>query len=177
MHPRIAKQLDKLESLKSEILSEISAIDEVHFHYRKGDKWSIAQILTHVVTSERLALSYMKKKSLGIQQAANSGWREPIKLAVLKISQRLPLRYRVPKKIAEQTPEAYSYAELEQRWGLLRIELKSFLENLNEHHTRRLIFKHPIAGMFDAAQGVAFLREHLIHHKPQIRRILRSKQH
>jgi hypothetical protein len=65
-----------------------------------------------------------------------------------------------------------SFAELSEQWEKSRNELKVFLDSIPEKHARRKFFKHPIAGMFNAAQGMVFLREHLIHHVPQIQRYL-----
>jgi hypothetical protein len=64
--------------------------------------------------------------------------------------------------------------ELLKMWEAERLKLKTFLTSIDEKHVNKLIFKHPIAGMFNIAQGVAFLREHLIHHQPQIVRIIRT---
>ena len=58
--------------------------------------------------------------------------------------------------------------ELLKSWEETRQELKSFLESIEEKNIHKKIFKHPIGGMLNVIQGVAFLREHLLHHKPQI---------
>ena len=44
----------------------LSEVPREKYHFRPGNKWSVGQILTHLLTSERMALRYMKKKSLGI---------------------------------------------------------------------------------------------------------------
>jgi hypothetical protein len=59
-------------------------------------------------------------------------------------------------------------------WEEERSKLQMFLTSIDEKHINKKIFKHPIAGMFNAAQGVAFLREHLIHHRPQIVKLVKS---
>lgn len=174
MNSKLQHQLDLLEKLRIDITELVSHIDEADFNRSTGGKWSIGQILIHVVTSENLALHYMRKKSLGIDKLQNAGFIEPIKLTLLKISQRLPIKYKVPKGIHEKTPQAPSKEELFRTWKQGRADLTMFLGSIEEKNINKKIFKHPIAGMFNATQGIAFLREHLLHHRPQIVRLVSS---
>lgn len=172
MNPKLQRQFDLLEEARADIVRKVSNVSESTYATSKGDKWSIAQILIHIVISERLAVLYMRKKSLGVQTLKDSGLIEPVKLMLLKVSQRLPLKYKVPTSIREKTPVAPPKDELFKIWEEERAKLKTFLSSIEEQHVNKMIFKHPIAGMFNAAQGVAFLREHLLHHKPQIVKLL-----
>jgi uncharacterized damage-inducible protein DinB len=164
---------EKLETEREQILQTIESLTEEHYGTSLNSRWSISQILTHLITSERLALRYMKKKSLGIAQLPNSGWIEPMKLVLLRASQRLPLRYKAPQTIIDHTPAALTLAETKQQWPTSRLELQQFLESIDEKNVHKLIFKHPIAGKLNVIQGVAFLREHQLHHLPQIKRLLK----
>jgi uncharacterized damage-inducible protein DinB len=172
MNPKLQQQFDLLEQSRKEILQQVSRVDTSAFKASLNNKWSLGEVLIHIITSEKLALQYMQKKSLGVDSLANAGFLEPLKLLLLRASQRLPLKYKVPKVIKEKTPEAPGKEELLKHWEENRNELKAFLSKIDDKHLDKKIFKHPIAGMFNAAQGVAFLREHLIHHKPQIQRLV-----
>lgn len=174
MNSKLQVQFDLLEDARHDVITLISRLDEIGFNKGNGNKWSVGQILIHIVTSEKLALQYMRKKSLGVDSLKESGFVEPVKLTILKISQRLPIKYKVPKNIREKTPEPVSKEQLIQLWDQSRAEMKAFLESIEEKNVNKKIFKHPIAGMFNARQGVTFLREHLLHHKPQIARITKS---
>lgn len=175
MNEALQKVFWQLEKQREELQARINHLPEERFNKSmERGKWSIAQILTHLVTSERLSLGYMKKKIQGAEQAGNSGIWEEIKLVILIISQRLPLKFRAPKVVTENTPHALSKQELFSLWENSRSELKNFLEATDERHTRKLIFKHPVAGRLDVRQALVFFREHIRHHRPQINRLLRK---
>jgi hypothetical protein len=172
MHPKLQYHFNRLEETKGEILAQISPMTPDAFAASAPGKWSLGEVLTHIVTSEQLALQYMRKKSLGLSALRNAGVIEPIKLLLLKLSQRLPIKYNAPTAIINNTPAFPGKDEIISVWKKDRDALMRFLETINENDVDKKIFKHPIAGMFNASQGLDFLREHIIHHQPQIKRLI-----
>jgi hypothetical protein len=172
VHSHFQKAYDKLERQRDQLLGRLKELPEDVYTNAPNGKWSIAQIVTHLLTSERLSVAYMKKKSLGIETLQDSGLKQTLISGILKISQRIPVRYKAPNAIVENTPEALSAEEVLRRWDKSRIDLKQFLESIPSKHSRRLIFKHPIAGMLNARQALDFMYEHINHHLPQIKRLL-----
>lgn len=72
MHPKLQRILNTLETDRKHLLRELADVSDQWFNSNPlPGKWSISQILTHIITSERLTLLYMKKKSLGIDQLDN----------------------------------------------------------------------------------------------------------
>jgi uncharacterized damage-inducible protein DinB len=176
MIPKLQYHFDRLEEIKTEVLQPVLPLAQSQLQSSATGKWSLGQVLIHIVASEQLALQYMRKKSLGVNELENAGLMEPMKLLLLKLSQRLPIKYKAPKTIVDNTPVFSSKEELLTSWKNNRKELYKFLETINEKDVDKKIFKHPIAGMFNVSQGLEFLREHIIHHKPQIKRlIMKSK--
>jgi uncharacterized damage-inducible protein DinB len=172
MNPKVQYRFTQLENAKAQITGMVAGLSQRDLEMSFGGKWSVAQILIHIITSEKLALQYMQKKSLGIDQLKNSGPVEAIKLVLLTISQRIPVKYKAPKPIREKTPDAPAKELLFKLWDGERENLRLFLERIDSKHIQKMIFKHPVAGMLDTSQGLAFLREHIIHHKPQIAALL-----
>lgn len=172
MHSHFQEAYDKLERQRQQLLGRIKDLPEDVYATAPKGKWSIAQIITHLLTSERLSVGYMKKKSLGIETLPDSGLKQVIVSGILKISQRVPFRYKAPAVIVENTPEALPAEEVIRDWDKSRNDLKQFLESIPSKHYRRLIFKHPIAGMLNAEQALKFMYEHINHHLPQIHRLL-----
>jgi DinB superfamily len=171
--PSLQKSFDRLERQRSQVLGMLKNLPEEKFHVAPTGKWMVAQIITHLITSETLSLGYMRKKSLGIDGLKDSGLKQVVVFWLLKISQRIPVRYKAPKAVVENTPSAFSKDELLSRWDNSRRELNNFLNTIPDNYSRRLIFKHPVAGMLDARQTVGFMYEHVLHHLPQIKRLLK----
>lgn len=176
MNPGFQSIFDELETQRAEILNQVKALSVEKFNYSPSlEKWSISQILTHILVAEQLSLLYMRKKSLGIDQLKDSGIVQSFTIQLLKASQRIPaIKFKAPKVVLTNTPPAYPLEELTTRWESHRSNLKKFLEGLGDKNVKKLLYKHPIAGRLDARQALVFFREHIIHHLPQINRLLKQ---
>ena len=174
MNKKLQVLFERLESERIKLLDQLAVLPYEKLDYRSDSKkWSVNQILIHLLTSEHLTLTYLRKKSLGIDQLKNAGFMEFVKIQLLKMSQRLPFaKYKVPRHIAQNTPDVLPFSELQARWNVSRADLKNFLETIEEKNLHNLIFKHPVAGRLDIMQCLIFMREHFQHHLPQIKRLL-----
>jgi hypothetical protein len=165
---------NKIEAQRASLLAELKALPEENLSASPAPgKWSALQILSHLYTSEKMSMAYIKKKSQGINDVGNAGLKHKLVFVLLKFSQRIPLRYKAPQ-VVTQNMEAMPLPQLVAQWDLLRLELKSMLENVSEKHVNRLVFKHPVAGRLSMPQAVAFFGEHIHHHTSQLKRISKS---
>lgn len=173
MHPELKTIFQQLENQRNDILSEVDKLSPDQYTLSKNGKWSIAQILTHIITAEKLSLSYMKKKSLGVDSLDNSGIFDDARYYFLKVSQYISfLKYKAPKVVVENTPPALSKAEVKREWDTLRSDLKTFLEKIEEKNLRKKIYKHAVAGRLNVKHAISFFEDHFNHHLPQIKRLL-----
>ncbi len=172
MVPRLYQCFERLEIIRREIFIKVRASPPENLNYNLPGKWNMLEILTHLLTAERLSINYIKKKSLGISTAGETGIIESVKFLLLKISQRLPLKYRAPAHVTENTPIALSLDETERQWDTLRNELRNFLESFDEQNLQKKIYRHPVAGRLNIIQALKFFYEHIHHHKPQIEQLL-----
>lgn len=164
----------ELEHQRTTIIDQVKNLSVEKFNHTPfPGKWSISQILTHILVAEQLSVGYMKKKALGIEQVKNSGLSAAFRLQLLIISQRIAtIKYKAPSVVLANTPPAFPLAELISRWELHRQDLKVFLDSMEDRNVKKIIYKHPVAGRFDARQAMVFFREHINHHWPQIQRLL-----
>ncbi len=173
MNPQLELLFNRLEADRDKLFTKIGKLPVEQFNHSEPGKWSIHQIMAHLVTAEKLSLQYLNKKILGIQETGNSGIIEEIKMVALKISQRLPFKFKAPKKVVEFTPAYPNLEALNEEWNLVRKELKSFLEKIKDDQVNKKIYRHVFAGMLNTKQALIFFREHFIHHLPQINRLIR----
>jgi hypothetical protein len=174
LNPTFQTIFNAVERQRAEILYQVKQLPPDRYMLQPSPaKWSIAQILTHLLTSEKLSIGYMKKKMLGIDQLHNSGMAGSLRFTLLQLSQRIPiLKFRAPNVVTANTPQALPVDELISQWDALRNDLKALLESIEEKNVKKAIYKHPLAGRLDAAQATAFFYEHIHHHWPQIKRLL-----
>lgn len=175
MNPSLKTIFDQVEQKRFKVIDLIKDLPAEKYMYSPGkDQWSIAQVLTHLLTAEALSIGYMKKKMNGIDQLQDSGLGAAFRFQILKISQRIPsLKFKAPKVVVENTPPALPLQEVVQKWDVQREELKALLTRFEEKHIKKLVYKHPFAGRLNACQAVAFLGEHIHHHMPQLERLIK----
>ena len=175
MNQALSNSFDLLETQRKALLNLIENLSPEQLHAHPDGKWSIAQIISHLIASETLSVRYLNKKIQGIHEAPNTGMVEELKMIVLVISQRLPfIKFKAPGVLANNTPVYQSAEELKEVWNKTRLELKEVLARFEADQLKRKIYKHPIAGMLNIQQTTRFFREHIIHHTPQVKNLLRQ---
>ena len=165
---------DKIEAQRQQMMSSVRHLDAERLNKNIiPGKWSVAEILSHLIAAERLSLTYLNKKILAIESASDSGLWEEVKINLLKISQRLPgLKFKVPKTLQENMTVHKSLEALETEWAQVRSELRIFLDKVPDNRVDRLIYRHVRAGYLNTKHALIFFREHAIHHTPQIKRLV-----
>jgi uncharacterized damage-inducible protein DinB len=171
----LLRLFDSIETQRNELLLLVKHLTREQLNAHPEGKWSIAQILSHLITSEKLSVLYLNKKMLGIKEAPNTGLKEDLVMIALVISQRLPLKFKAPKVLAENTIIYETVEQVKEEWEKTRRDLKQILIRFQDNQLKRKIYKHPIAGMLNINQALRFFREHIHHHTPQISHLLRQK--
>ncbi len=173
MHSEIQLRFEQLQNSKRHFEEVISAAAH-NPHAAAEGEWSIAQVVEHLLASEKGTLGYMKKKSSG-------GWdvledeAEQHRVNSAAINARLESneRYKAPDVLPEPT-NTLALDALLNTWNELRNEMDAFLEGVEPRHLHKLVFRQPAAGMLTVLQALEFMDAHLRHHIPQLERIMQS---
>lgn len=174
MHPSFQKLFEEIESQRKSILSSVHHLtqDQLNKPLAPG-KWSVSQILSHLITAERMSVNYIQKKIQGIEQIEDTGLWEELKINLLKISQRLPgLKFKAPNRVVENTTFYNDLSTITKEWDLVRNEFKTLLEKIPAQYINRRIYRHVRAGYLNVRHALIFFREHIIHHTPQIKKLV-----
>lgn len=62
---------------------------------------------------------------------------EHVKMSLLIISQRLPLKFKAPRAVVQQKIRATSLQQLEEEWDLVRNDMKALLDRIQPHQSKR----------------------------------------
>jgi hypothetical protein len=174
MNNSIRILFNKIELQRKDLLSSVDHLTEDQLNHRFiAGKWTIAEIISHIIAAEKLSLLYLHKKILAIESTKDSGWWEEVKINLLKISQRLPgLKFKVPRVVEDKMTLYKNIPALTAEWDLVRMDLKKFLEEIPDQYANRMIYRHVRAGYLNTKHALIFFREHIIHHAPQIKRLV-----
>ncbi len=175
MDATLQKLVNRIETQRSSVLNLVRTLTAEQFNQAPAPgKWSTAEVLSHIIAAERLSLAYIQKKMQGIDKAAVSGPWEEVKITLLRISQRLPgLKFKAPRRVVENTAFYHDFASIETEWEKARNELRGLLDQFPQHGLNRLIYKHPAAGYLNIRHALIFFHEHLHHHLPQLKKLLK----
>jgi hypothetical protein len=162
----IENRLDKLDYELDEVVKDLKAqTDQVHVS--PEGKWSPAQILHHLYTSEFGTVNYLKKK-IEAENVPSAGVRGFLASLLLKRAlKNKNKKYKAPKVLGEM-PEKPEFEKLQMDFLSLRKELRSVLGRFDKRMAKKAYFKHPVAGRMNIYQTLSFLEDHFDRHKKQI---------
>jgi DNA-binding transcriptional regulator GbsR (MarR family) len=84
---------------------------------------------------------------------------------------KLPLKFKAPKQVSK-VPDSISKDEIKKYFDKNTKDFIKILEELPVDLEDKLIFKHPISGLFSITQTLNFVREHYLHHERQLNALL-----
>jgi uncharacterized damage-inducible protein DinB len=172
LNTKLQLLFDSLERERDTLIATLKNLSPHKRQHAPQGKWSIQQILAHLIAAEKLSIMYLHKKMLGIKEVEDTGVLEEIKMVLLQMSQRLPLKFKAPRTVVENTPSYATFEELTADWDKTRAELKTLLEKFDDSQIRKKIYRHIRAGRLNIQHALMFFREHIIHHTPQIKKLL-----
>lgn len=173
MHPDLKEKFVLLEKNKAyyfKILDQYSP-DQLIFSEGEG-KWSILQLIDHLIKVESQTLQFMlnfdfsrKDEKLGLKASFNA--------LLLRLALKSSIKFKVPAKVL--LPQQKEKTFLVDEWDALRVKFENYLESFPTTKMDNFIFIHPSSGKLNIIQTLKFLKEHLAHHRAQIKRISKSK--
>ena len=127
--------------------------------------WSVAQVVLHLAMAEARSVDYLEKK-LAVGGHTPVGTDATFRFALLRMAMILPLRYKAPAIVA--TVPACTFAEARMEWDRVRQRMAANYTALPEELVGHGLYKHPAAGKLNVLQGLAFMGDHVRHHRRQV---------
>ena len=173
MDSKLELRFNQLENSRLQLLAELEKRDDKELNFHPGkDKWSVIQVMHHLIIIEQLSIGYINKKLTYKTNINKSGFGSAIRVFVLTLILKMPFRFKAPKIVSE-VPDNSDLNETKNQWDQVRKEMQELFDNLPEDFLNKNIFKHALAGKMNIYQMLSFMEEHFKHHVKQIDRIAR----
>lgn len=173
MQQKFEQIFNTLEEDRKELSALLSPLSSDSLNFKTSeDKWSIMQIVFHVVKADRVSVLAIGK---GLKSGINvkSGSDAEIRSARLIEAMKSDVKFKAPALFAK-VPDTYDLGELQKKWETSRAQLKEILEELPEEAADLELYEHPYAGRLSLMQGLEFLHHHYLHHLKQIKRLIEA---
>jgi len=144
MNPQIESRLKKMDNDLTKLFEELKDYSEKSLNKKPSEgKWSVMQIMHHLILSEGGSIGYVKKKlsfNPTLEKAgAKAAWNRFVVVNYLK----LPIKVKAPEGIGgTNLPEHSNFWETAKLWKQQREELKEYLSSLPEDHYEQHFKRH-----------------------------------
>ncbi|PIW70426.1 MAG: hypothetical protein COW08_01925 [Ignavibacteriales bacterium CG12_big_fil_rev_8_21_14_0_65_30_8] len=171
MNKDINEKLETLENQKLKFLKCFELISDEKLNTQPAkDKWSLAQILYHIVKAEQgTLLSFMNSIRNG-NNLNKVGSKAFIKSKFLNLALKSNLKFKAPP-VAQKVPDNVNVKEISNKWDEIRKDIKNACLKIPEENYNKGIFKHPYIGLINLEQSLNFLINHINHHLQQVEKI------
>jgi uncharacterized damage-inducible protein DinB len=171
MNPKLEDKYLSLEESRNKLLNELKGLDDTQLNACLIEgKWSIGQIVAHLVQVEQLTYSYIRKKLDQEEGLRNTTLKNTINSTLLRLALKSGMKFKAPQVIAE-LPQIVSIPELWSQWNDLRYTLEDMLTEMPPALIDKCVFRHPFAGMLTIGQTLTFIQDHFNHHLPQVHQL------
>ncbi len=175
MSPDLHQQFDRLEDQRIALFARVDGLgdDALNLPPAAG-KWSIIQVLSHLIVAEKLSLVIIRKKMADRTGLEKAGLAGRVRSAFLRLVLRLPVRIKAPAKALATVPEHQDLETTRRQWDEVRAAWRENLDSFPPELADQGIFRHPVVGCMSLAQALRFIEDHVDHHAKQVERIVRG---
>lgn len=172
-----AKYLNQFEALEGKLDALASLLadyedDQLAVSPAEG-VWSPTQLIFHLRRSEQMSFLYLKKKLSFDPDLPKVGLKAKTMCLVLGIVMNSPIKMPAPKGVGSDVmPTDISAAKQLSKWKDLRVEMRSYLQEMPDKWLDRLVYKHPYAGRLTVGQMLTFFDMHFNRHLKQLKQRL-----
>lgn len=171
MNPKLEISYLFLEKSRNRLLNELEGFEDGQLNVLPAtDKWSINQIVAHMVLVEQLTSGYIQNKIEKDETLHTSTFSNIARNILLKVALKSGMKFKAPETVAS-VPEKASLASLRRQWDSVRYNLEDLLTELPPHMLDKYLFKHPAVGPLTVNQTLSFLQDHFDHHLKQINQL------
>lgn len=175
MLPNIQDKFDSLNQKRAALLQHLGSLSSQVSSFKTGpDRWSIVEVIEHLVKVEKNLLKQLAKNVP--VSALDLKSRTPEKhQTVIKVMER-----DIPVDVPDERVEPHgrlTFEALLKQWDDIRKKLLEMLADINADNKDNLVYRHPYGGPLDISETLHFIEVHFDNHLRQIDRILAQAKH
>ncbi len=168
MSTKLQDRIQALNERRNALLDELETLDAEDLEARPlPGKWSILEIVDHLVVAEREVFHGLPDASQLVER--KRGLKARLVYSVVMMVLKYPIPVKIPS--ARMGPQGgRSLAELRREWDENQRWLHAYTGGLDRDGVAKAVFVHPVAGPMTVTLAVAMDQVHLDRHIRQIRR-------
>ncbi len=124
------EKLEILENKRKNLYKSLENLSIEQLNYNpKPEKWSILQIIFHLVKTEQVVLISFQN---GLKKGSNAkiaGLNSKFRSLLLNLALKSTIRFKAPK-LLQKVPETYDFDELSNKWIKIRKNLDNCFRNI-----------------------------------------------
>lgn len=170
MLPNIQQQHESLRKKHEQLLRQLGSLSSEVLSFKTApDKWSIVEVVEHLVIAEK---ELLKQLSTNVPTSTlNPESKTPDKYqTVIKVMVR-----DIPVDVPDESLEPHGRLPLDEllsQWDAMRKKLAELLAEIKSENKDDPIFRHPYGGPLDISETLQFFEVHFDNHMRHIDRIL-----
>lgn len=174
MNAQLEKKFLQLEEERKNLFGELKNYsDDVINKKPSPEKWSVAEVIAHLITAEEMSLKYLSKKIQDTSKEKGEGLKHKCRWLLVQIVFTFNIKFKAPE-IVEPKMGYQSLTTLETKWIDVRNQTLQVLQKLSDEEVNKTLWKHAIAGKMNLHHMLQFFGVHYNRHKKQIERTLKA---
>jgi DinB family protein len=169
MHRTFESQLIVWADDRQRLLDEVERLEPERLTAKPlAGKWSILEIVEHLVVGDREVLQGLPKPSALVDRRRRLRDRVGYRMVMFVLACHIPAKVPSPRYLPQGQS---SLPDLRRDWDEMQQWLRSYVERLDRGDPAKAVFGHPIAGPMTMQQVLDMGKLHLATHTRQIRRL------
>ena len=169
MHRTFEDQLVIWADNRRRLLDEVERLEPERLTAKPlPGKWSILEIVEHLVVGDREVLQGLPKPSALVDQRRRLRDRVSYRMVMFVLACHIPAKVPSPRYLPQGRS---SLPDLRRNWDEMQQWLRSYVERLDRGDPAKAVFGHPLAGPMTMQEVLDMGKLHLATHTRQIRRL------
>ncbi|MEL7020174.1 MAG: DinB family protein, partial [Bacteroidota bacterium] len=171
----IKKRLERMDNHLRLLFKELESYSESKLNETpQPDKWSVFQVLHHLIRVERGSLQYVNKKLSHQPELKKAGIQTAMRTAALSVFAGVPIKIKAPTAVGSNLPPHSTFWEIVKLYKESRHELHTFFADVPAELLNKEVYKHPLVGRMTLVGMLSFFEAHFFRHRKQIYKTLKK---